>query len=108
MAALEALTSRDFSADGLLRPGTWLIDFTAAACGPCRVLAPVLRSLAAEWADRIKVGQVDVDDEPELAARFDVRAMPTMMLFREGRAIAVRVGSIPKEAVVRWVAGALG
>src|SRR5262245_24230508 len=84
-------------------PGVALLDFTAKHCAPCRALAPVLDALGDEYAGRAWFAAVDVDDEPALAARFDVRAMPTLVLLRDGREVGRVVGARPRA----FVAGVL-
>jgi thioredoxin 1 len=73
--------------------GVTLLDFTAAWCGPCRVLSPILADLQAEYAGVVRIVKVDVDDNPELAQRFAVRSMPTVVVWRDGREVGRVVGS---------------
>jgi thioredoxin 1 len=80
-----------------------LYDFTAKWCGPCRVMKPVLDGLAKEYGGRMKLVEVDVDDDPVTAQRFNVRAMPTFVLVRDGREVGRFVGSRPRA----FVAGVL-
>jgi thioredoxin len=73
--------------------GVTLLDFTAAWCGPCRALSPILAALQAEYAGKVRIAAVDVDDSPELAQRFGVRSMPTVVVWRDGREVGRVVGS---------------
>ena len=81
-----------------------LVDFWAAWCGPCRMIAPVIAELAAENDGRVKVGKVNVDEQPSLAMRYHVASIPTVIVFRGGRAADTSVGVRPKsvfEAMIR-------
>ena len=88
-------------------PGVTLIDFTARWCPPCRVLGAVLTVLVPEYAGRARFVAVDVDDEPALAERFGVRAMPTVVLWRDGREVGRLVGSRPRAFVAGMLDRAL-
>lgn len=73
-----------------------LVDFWATWCGPCRMLAPVVEDIANDYADRLTVGKVDVDECPDLAQRFGIMSIPTLLLFRNGELAAKKVGYMPK------------
>ena len=98
LATFEAL-----DAGGASDPDVTLVDFTARWCGPCRTLDAVLTALSGEYAGRVRFVAVDVNDEPALADRFGVRAMPTLVVWRRGREVGRVVGSRPR----RFVAGVL-
>jgi thioredoxin len=97
LATFDALAAREPG------PGVTLVDFTAKWCGPCRTLDAVLAVLADEYAGRVRFVAVDVNDEPALADRFGVRAMPTLVVWRGGREVGRVVGSRPRA----FVAGVL-
>ena len=84
-----------------------LTDFWAEWCGPCRRIAPVLEDLAAEYAGRLNVAKVDVDANPDLANRYNVRSIPTLAVFKSGRLVERIVGYVPKEELKRQVEAAL-
>lgn len=84
-----------------------LIDFWAAWCGPCRMVSPALDKLARERAGRIKLVKVDVDRSPGLSRRFDVQAIPTLMIIVDGKVIARQAGAAPAEALRSWLDEAL-
>ena len=92
------ITKENFQAEVLDAQGTVVIDFWAAWCGPCRMLSPILDTVAAEH-DEIKVGKVNVDEQQELAARFGVMSIPMLIVFKDGKKVKESVGLIPKEKV---------
>ncbi len=77
-----------------------LVDFTAAWCGPCRMLAPILEQLADEYAGKLKVGKVDIDSNPALAAQYGIRSIPTVMVFQGGEKRAQHTGLVPREKLI--------
>ena len=81
-----------------------LIDFWASWCGPCRMLSPVVDQIAEEL-DNVIVGKVNVDDEPELAASFDVQSIPTLVLIKNGEVADMSVGVRPKPAILKMING---
>jgi thioredoxin 2 len=85
-----------------------LVDFWAEWCGPCRMMSPVLDKLAEERATTLQVGKLNTDEQPEIAARFNIRSIPTLILFRDGKEVARQSGAVNGSALARWVDGALG
>jgi thioredoxin 1 len=77
-----------------------LVDFWASWCGPCRALGPIVEQVADEMADRLTVYKCNVDDEGELAQRFGIMSIPTLILFKDGKAAHTMVGSMPKADLV--------
>jgi thioredoxin 1 len=92
-SAPVAVTGSSFQSTVLDAPQPVLVDFGAEWCGPCVAVAPVIRDLAIEYAERLRVATVDVDAEPELAARYGVRSVPTVLLLESGEVRRVLVGA---------------
>ena len=84
-----------------------LIDFWAEWCGPCRMLAPILDQLSEEMGAKIKIVKMNIDENPETPSKFGVRGIPTMLLFKEGKQIATKVGVQPKNALQEWINSSL-
>ena len=101
MPNVDRVDGASFAATVLASPKPVLVDFTADWCAPCRMVAPVLAQLAEERADQLRIVSVDVDREPELAMRYRVSGLPTMVLFVGGEAVTTVVGARPKAAIVQ-------
>jgi thioredoxin 1 len=80
-----------------------LVDFWAEWCGPCKQIGPVLDEIANEMSDKLTVAKVNIDNNPESPQRFGVRGIPTMILFKDGKPLATKVGSLPKSQLVEWL-----
>jgi thioredoxin 2 len=95
------VTDANFAAEVEASPVPVLLDLWAAWCGPCRMLAPVVEELAGELAGRVKVGKLNVDENPSTAGRFDVRSIPTLLVLKGGREVDRIVGVVPKAEIAR-------
>ena len=100
---MEKITDNNFE-QIIATPGVVVVDFWAPWCGPCRMLAPVLAEVAAEKGDKIKVGKVNVDENPELAAQYGISGIPAMLLFKDGKVAATSVGFKPKHELEAFIA----
>jgi thioredoxin 1 len=102
---IPTITDSNFQAEVLQDPGLVLVDFWAAWCGPCRRLAPIVDVVASDLRGRVKVGQLDVDENPDAARHFNTRSIPTVMLFNDGRVVETIVGLTDKQHLTRIIAG---
>lgn len=93
------ITKNNFEDEVLKSDRTVLLDFWASWCGPCRMLAPVISEIAEKYAGTVKVGKVNVDDEPELADAFRVSSIPTVVVMKNGKVANVSVGYRPMEEI---------
>ncbi len=94
------LTNENFEKE--TKKGVTLVDFWAAWCGPCRMLSPIVDALSLEMKE-MKFGKVNVDEQPELSEKFEVASIPTLLLFKDGKVIANRVGATTKEGLKEWI-----
>jgi thioredoxin 1 len=91
-----AVTTSTFETEVIASDKPVIVDFWAAWCGPCRAVAPVLDTIAQERADELRVVKVNIDEEPDLAQRYGVMSIPTILLFKDGEPAAAAIGAQPK------------
>ncbi|PCI03201.1 MAG: thioredoxin [Hyphomicrobiales bacterium] len=84
-----------------------VVDFWAEWCGPCKAIGPALEEISDEMGDKIKITKVNSDENPEIAAKYGVRSIPTLILFKNGEPAALQVGAKPKNGLVTWINGAI-
>jgi len=80
-----------------------LVDFWAEWCGPCKMIAPILDEIAKEYGEKLKICKIDVDSNPEIAPKFGIRGIPTLIMFKDGNAESTKVGAVSKSQLVEFV-----
>lgn len=103
--AVVTCTNQTFEQEVLSSSKPVLVDFWASWCAPCRMLSPIVDEIAEEESDRVKVCKVNIDEQPELASRFGVMSIPTLMVLKNGEVQATSVGWKPKAEVLRLLEG---
>ncbi len=97
---VSEVTDANFEQEILQSPLPALVDFWAAWCGPCRVIGPIVEEIAEEYKDRARVAKMNVDDNPGTPARYGVRGIPALLLFKNGELVDQVIGAVPKAQVV--------
>ena len=84
-----------------------VVDFWAEWCGPCKMIAPSLEEISTEMEGKVKVAKVNIDENPDIAAQYGVRSIPTLAMFKGGEVADIKVGASPKSALSSWISGAV-
>ena len=105
--ATKKITDTSFDSDVLKASGPVLVDFWAEWCGPCKMIGPALEELSDELGQKVTITKLNIDENPDAPARYGVRGIPTMILFKDGAPAATKVGAAPKGALKGWIEGAL-
>lgn len=101
--AIVHVSDDSFDTDVLQASGPVLVDYWAAWCGPCKMIAPVLDELAKEYGDNVKICKMDVDANKETPAKFNIRGIPTLMIFKNGNAEGTKVGALTKAQLKEFI-----
>lgn len=102
--APQIITKENFEAEVMHADVPVLLDFWATWCGPCQMLAPVIAEIAEDYDGKVKVGKINVDEQPELANAFGISSIPTLVLIRDGKAAGTSVGYVSREAIEKMLA----
>jgi thioredoxin 1 len=103
MADEVTVTRSNFDAEVLMSAVPVVADFWAEWCGPCKMVAPVLRELATQYKDKIKIAKIDVDAESELAQQFNIVSIPTILVFSKGKVVKQQIGAVPRHALEKMI-----
>ena len=101
--AIIQVSDSSFEDDVLNAEGPVLVDFWAAWCGPCKMIAPVLEELSQEYASQIKICKMDVDANKQTPSKFNIRGIPTLMIFKDGKAESTKVGALSKAQLKEFI-----
>jgi thioredoxin 1 len=103
MAEEVTVTSVNFDSEVIKSTVPVVADFWAEWCGPCKMIAPVLRDLGRDYKDRIKIAKIDVDAEGELAQQFNVVSIPTILVFNKGQVVKQQIGAVPRQILEKMI-----
>ncbi len=104
---IKHVTDADFQAEVLDAEGPVLVDFWAAWCGPCKMIAPILDEMAAEFGEQIKICKMDVDGSRETPMKYNVRGIPTLIIFKDGDVDSMKVGAVSRSQLKEFIGAAL-
>jgi len=103
MSSLRSVTDHHFESEVLQATMPVLVDFWAPWCGPCKSLAPILEALAPDYADKVTILKLDVDENPQTATKYGVRGIPTLILFKDGQVLATCVGAQTRDKLSQFL-----
>lgn len=101
--SLKEVSDASFKKDVVEKSGLVLVDFWAPWCGPCQVIAPILDQVAQEKGEDLTICKLNIEDNPETPTHFNVRSIPTLILFKDGQPVATQVGGLAKDALISWI-----
>lgn len=99
----RSVTDQSFATDVLGADKPVLVDFWAEWCGPCRMIAPALEEIAGEIGEQVDIFKLNIDENPDTPTRYGVRGIPTMVLFKDGKPVAQKVGAAPRSQIQQWL-----
>jgi thioredoxin 1 len=103
MGSIKTVTDQSFATDVLGASEPVLVDFWAEWCGPCRMIAPALEEIATDLGEKVTIAKLNIDENQDTPARYGVRGIPTMLLFKDGQPVAQKVGAAPRSNIQQWL-----
>ena len=100
---IVTLSDASFDADVVHASGPVLVDFWAEWCGPCKMIAPILGEIATEYAGKVTIGKLNIDENSATPPKFGIRGIPTLLLFKDGKVVATKVGALSKSQLVEFL-----
>jgi thioredoxin 1 len=101
--SIKQVSNDSFDADVLKADAPVLVDYWAEWCGPCKLIAPILDEVSRDYADKLRIAKVNVDENQEIASKYGIRGIPTLMLFRNGAVVATKVGALSKSQLTAFL-----
>ncbi len=100
---IKHISDASFETDVLQADKPVLVDYWAEWCGPCKMIAPILDEVSTAYKDKLQIAKMNVDENRDIPAKFGIRGIPTLMLFRGGQMASMKVGAMPKQKIVEWL-----
>ena len=105
--AVGKVSDATFESEVLKATGPVVVDFWAEWCGPCRMIAPALEEIAGSLGEKVKIVKLNVDENPQTAAKYNIQSIPTLMIFKNGDMSSRQIGAAPKQKLEQWISSAV-
>jgi thioredoxin 1 len=105
--AVGKVSDTTFDSEVLKATGPVVVDFWAEWCGPCRMIAPALEEISGSLGDKVKIVKLNVDENPQTAAKYGIQSIPTLMIFKDGQLASRQIGAAPKQKLEQWITTAV-